>query len=100
MSAYVKKHWSKAAKIAGAILFALLMFVNVKLTTDPNNNGDIDLLGLKLSLFTPSVYAKRPCPENECNEVGCHIYGCRVCTMMLCNPGPGGYTCYYECQGD
>lgn len=61
MSLYIKKHWSKGAKIAGAVFFAVLMFVNIKLTTDPNASGDIDLLGLKLSLFTPSVVACGSC---------------------------------------
>ena len=97
MSLFIKKHRSKAAKIAGIALFTLLMFVNLQITTNPNSNGDIDLFGLKISLFTPSVYPKPPCPENDCPEIGCHIYGCVVCTMMLCNPGPGGYYCFYEC---
>lgn len=67
MALYFKKHWSKGAKIAGAIFFAVLMFVNIKLTTDPNASGDIDLLGLKLSLYTPSTYACSGtcCPQTD-----------------------------------
>jgi len=57
MSLFIKKHRSKAAKIAGIALFTLLMFVNLQITTNPNSYGDIDLFGLKLSLFTPT-YAK------------------------------------------
>ena len=60
MSLFIKKHRSKAAKIAGIALFTLLMFVNLQITTNPNSYGDIDLFGLKLSLFTPRAYAKEP----------------------------------------
>ncbi|MFA3782604.1 hypothetical protein ABRY23_06005 [Melioribacteraceae bacterium 4301-Me] len=57
MAQLIKKHRSKAAKLVGAALFVLLMFFNLQIATNPNNNGDIDLFGLKISLFTPSVYA-------------------------------------------
>jgi len=57
MGTIIKKSRSKAAKIAGAALFILLMFVNLQITTNPNSKGDIDLFGLKISLFTPSAYA-------------------------------------------
>jgi len=63
--------------------------------TNPNANGDIDLFGLRISLFTPSVYAKEPCPDNDCGVLGCHIYGCSACGIILCNPGSGGYYCFY-----
>ncbi|MFA3782612.1 hypothetical protein ABRY23_06045 [Melioribacteraceae bacterium 4301-Me] len=33
------------------------MFFNLQIATNPNSNGDIDLFGLKISLFMPSVYA-------------------------------------------
>ena len=82
MSVYFKKHWSKAAKIAGAILFVVLMFVNIKLTTDPNANGDIDLLGLKLSLFTPSAYACGNCDDicSDSNNAYCiYMIGVGYC---------------------
>ncbi|MGA7837991.1 MAG: hypothetical protein WB996_08495 [Ignavibacteriaceae bacterium] len=60
MAARIKRHRSKAAKIAGATLFILLMFLNIQLTTNSNINGDIDLFGLKISFVTPSAYAMLP----------------------------------------
>jgi len=57
MSAEIKKHFSKTAKICATALFVLLMFVNLQITTNPNKNGDINLFGVKLSLFTSSAYA-------------------------------------------
>lgn len=57
MALLLKKHRSTAANFAGAILFAVLMFVNLQITTNPSVKGDIDLLGVKVSLFTPSAYA-------------------------------------------
>ncbi len=57
MSIFFRKHRSKAAKIAGIAFFALLMFVNIQVTTNPSKSGDINLLGLKFSLITPSASA-------------------------------------------
>lgn len=57
MSAQVKKHTTKAAKIAGIILFVFLMFFNIQFAVGDNSKGDIDLFGLKISVFTPSAYA-------------------------------------------
>jgi len=58
MALFFKKHWSKAAKIAGAALFAVLMFVNLQLTTNTKKSGDIDLCGLKIMLTSTSAYAE------------------------------------------
>lgn len=96
MALYIKKHWSKGAKNAGAIFFAVLMFVNVKLTTGPDAKGDIDLLGLKLSLYTPSVYAS-----------GSGGYSCSVtlkCSDWVTISCTGSQSCavyvdYVKCDG-
>jgi hypothetical protein len=56
MALFVKKHRSKAAKIVGAVAFILLMFFSLNISTSPNKQGDIDLLGVKVSLFT-NTYA-------------------------------------------
>ncbi len=96
MALFLKKNRSKAAKLAGAALFVLLMFVNLQITTNPNKNGDIDLFGLKVSLFTPSAYAYDPCPGGPACDIynmNCHIWGVHECGYILCNPGPGGYHC-------
>jgi len=58
MSLFFKKHRSKTAMIAGIALFVILMFVNLQISTSPNKNGNINLIGLKLSLATPSAYAE------------------------------------------
>ena len=93
------RNWSK--KI-GLIIFALLFFLNIKIMIADESeliNGDFSLLGVVVNFFEPILADGKPdpCPENLCPEIGCHIYGCSVCTIMLCNPGPGSYTCYYEC---
>ena len=56
MAEVVKKNKTKAAKILGAAVFVLMMLFSLQITTNPDSAGDIDLLGLKVSLFTPSVY--------------------------------------------
>ncbi len=75
MSIFFRKHRSKAAKIAGIAFFALLMFVNIQLTTNPSKSGDIDLFGLKISLITPTTiasggfqgyYTIGPCSDRGC----------------------------------
>jgi hypothetical protein len=87
MSLFIKKHWSKAAKFIGVALFAVLMFVNMQLVTSPNKNGDVDLLGLKLSQVIPSAYAEGgdcnlPCAWDDYRE---------ACTVF------SGVYCLYEC---
>jgi len=77
MALFFKKHRSKTAKFAGIILFTLLMFVNLQITTNPNKNGDIDLFGLKLSLAIPSVVAYS------------HSGGCYFCNGENCASASG-----------
>lgn len=56
MVLFIKKHRSKALKIAGAILFAILMFLNISLTTNQDaNKKDIDLAGVKMSMSSASA---------------------------------------------
>ena len=57
MSEVIKKNKAKAAKILGAAVFVLMMLFSLQITTNPNSAGDIDLLGLKVSLASPSVFA-------------------------------------------
>ncbi|MFA3782609.1 hypothetical protein ABRY23_06030 [Melioribacteraceae bacterium 4301-Me] len=68
----------------GAALFVLLMFFNLQIATNPNSNGDIDLFGLKISLFMPSVYATASCKaELKCGTSGTvSCSGDRECRIL------------------
>jgi hypothetical protein len=57
MSAQTKTRAQKAGKFLGIALFAFLMFFNIKFAVSDDTSGDIDLLGLKVSVFTNSTYA-------------------------------------------
>jgi hypothetical protein len=57
MSAKTKTRAQKVGKFLGITLFALLMFFNIKFAISDDSNGDIDLFGLKVSVFTNSTYA-------------------------------------------
>ncbi len=57
MSAQTKTRAQKIGKLLGIALFAFLMFFNIKFAVSDNANGDIDLFGLKVSVFTNSTYA-------------------------------------------
>ncbi|AFH48397.1 Hypothetical protein IALB_0685 [Ignavibacterium album JCM 16511] len=57
MSAQTKTKVQKTAKILGIALFAFFMFFNIKFAVRDNSSGDIDLFGLKVSVFTNSTYA-------------------------------------------
>ncbi len=52
-----KKYFHIGPKIIGAAFFVLLMFVNLKIDTSPVKSGDINLLGVNISLSTPSAQA-------------------------------------------
>ncbi|MFZ2864212.1 MAG: hypothetical protein WA440_05610 [Ignavibacteriaceae bacterium] len=57
MSAQTKTRAQKAGKFLGIALFAFLMFFNIKFAVSDDSSGDIDLFGLKVSVFTNSTYA-------------------------------------------
>ena len=59
MSAQTKTRAQKAGKFLGIALFAFLMFFNIKFAVSDDTSGDIDLLGLKVSVFTNSTYASQ-----------------------------------------
>lgn len=92
------KGWGK--KI-GLIIFALLFFLNIKIMfTDENDfaKEDFSILGMVVNLFEPTLALPS---EPPCNGVWCaQAYSCITdgsdeCAYMLCNPGPGGFFCYY-----
>ncbi|HMN18901.1 MAG TPA: hypothetical protein PKD03_14905 [Ignavibacteriaceae bacterium] len=59
MSAQAKTRAQKAGKFLGIALFAFLMFFNIKFAVSDDSSGDIDLFGLKVSVFTNSTYAEK-----------------------------------------
>lgn len=66
MTLFIKKHSFKAAKIAVITLFVLLILFNLKISTNQNSSGYIDLFGQKLNMSTPTAYAAGSgicCPE-------------------------------------
>ncbi|NMB81259.1 MAG: hypothetical protein GYA14_05525 [Ignavibacteria bacterium] len=91
------KNWGK--KI-GLIIFALLFFLNIKIMIADESeliNGDFSLLGVVVNLFEPILaLEERPCNTMWCAEVySCISDGKSACAYFLCNPGPGGFYCYY-----
>ncbi len=81
MSAQTKTRAQKAAKLLGIALFAFLMFFNIKFALGDNSNGDIDLFGLKVSVFTNSTYAS----GGSCIDI-CLIDYRYTCTYMIGDP--------------
>ena len=57
MFAQTKTSAQKAGKFLGIALFAFLMFFNIKFAVSDDTSGDIDLFGLKVSVFSNSTYA-------------------------------------------
>lgn len=70
MSAQTKILAQKAAKLLGIALFAFLMFFNIKFAVSDNSSGDIDLFGLKLSIFSNTSYAYGSDSGTCCPEIG------------------------------
>jgi hypothetical protein len=70
MSAKTKTRAQKVGKFLGITLFALLMFFNIKFAISDDSNGDIDLMGLKISIFSTNSYAygidgdRHPCYDD------------------------------------
>jgi len=80
MSAQIKSGAKKAGKIVGIALFVFLMFFNIKFAAGDSSNGDIDLFGLKVTIFTPSAYATGCI---YCQDVGC-FGGTTLCAQFQC----------------
>jgi len=55
MITFFKGRWSKKAKLFGVAVFVFLLFFNVQILTSLNNKGDINLLGIKISLYSASA---------------------------------------------
>lgn len=91
------KRWFKKFCL---LIFLILFFMNIKLMlTDEKNliSGDLSIFGISVNLFEPT-FAKeeRPCDTMWCAEVySCISDGEDACAYFLCNPGPGGFYCYF-----
>lgn len=81
MSVQTKTRAQKAGKFLGIALFAFLMFFNIKFAVSDDTSGDIDLLGLKVSVFTNSTYAS----GGSCIDI-CWIDYRYTCIYMIGNP--------------
>ncbi len=57
MGLFIKKYHSKATKFFGIIFFLILMLVNLQISLNPKSHGNIDLMGVKLSLFSTAYAA-------------------------------------------
>jgi len=55
-------------KISSISLFVFLMLFNVKVAFSDKSNGDIDILGMKISVSVPSAYASM----TICESLDCH----------------------------
>jgi len=82
------------------LIFVFLLFMNIKLMfTDESEliKGDLSVFGIVVKLFEPTFAQKdRPCDTVWCAEVySCISDGDDHCAYFLCNPGPGGFYCYY-----
>jgi len=90
MSAQTKTRAQKIGKFLGIALFAFLMFFNIKFAVSDNANGDIDLFGLKISVFTNSTYATAY--TEDCAAI-CRWIPDIDCTMIVSEKGT------YMCHG-
>ncbi|MFN3872183.1 MAG: hypothetical protein ACK4R9_04220 [Ignavibacterium sp.] len=68
MSAQTKTRAQKAGKFLGIALFAFLMFFNIKFAVSDDTSGDIDLFGLKVSVFTTSAFASSDMCLDICDD--------------------------------
>jgi hypothetical protein len=80
MSAQTKTRAQKAGKFLGIALFAFLMFFNIKFAVSDNSSGDIDLFGLKISVFTNSTFASGY--GEGCSDI-CRWVPDTTCTYLL-----------------
>ena len=70
-------------KICSISLFIFLMLFNVKVAFSDKSIGDINILGMKISIFVPSAYASQNCYWT-CHNIGpCDAYTdlCRIYTL-------------------
>lgn len=86
MSLKTKKSFKNIGKIVGGVLFALLLFTNIKLALLEGNelaSGDISVLGIELTVFE-ATYANES--GASCSDL-CMFNADRNCTMLVTELG-------------
>lgn len=63
-------------KICSISLFIFLMLFNVKVAFSDKGSGDIDILGMEISVSVPSAYASTPGDARYC--INYPDYYCRL----------------------
>jgi len=82
MSVKTKKRFKNLGKIVGIMLFALLMFTNIKVAMMDDtaiSKGDISLFGIEMNLFN-NVYASSG--GNPCNLPCYYNYFDQECEVL------------------
>jgi len=97
MSVKIKRAGAKTAKALGLVFFLLLVVFNVQVATSNENSSDINLLGLSLSIFTPSAVASEiPQPtgiaKKTTEPAGDNCTAVTICCEDAVNPR--------NCSGD
>jgi len=98
MSLKTKKSFKNIGKVVAGVLFALLLFTNIKVALMDDTelvSGDISLLGVELTLFD-ATYACNP--EVGYREVNCIYDGYGALIRKECL-GRGDGTKKCECEG-
>jgi len=91
MSLKIKTRFKNIGKVVAGVLFALLLFTNIKVALMDDAeilSGDISLLGVELTLFE-ATYA---CEPISCYPTGCYPVGGDKCTYLITEVG--GIWCY------
>jgi hypothetical protein len=86
MSIQTKKRFKNIGKIVGGLIFALILFTNIKIALLDDNevaSGDISVLGIELNLFE-ATYANEG--GASCSDL-CLYSPDRNCTMLVTELG-------------
>ncbi|MCF8396249.1 MAG: hypothetical protein K9H06_20330 [Melioribacteraceae bacterium] len=101
----LQQSFKAISRAVGILLFVTLLFTNINIALQSDevvNKGSISFLGMEIQLFEPT-YAD--VVGDGCNTVWCaEIYSCisdglHSCAFFYCNPGPGGFYCFYVQTG-
>jgi len=97
MSLQTKKRFKNLGKIIGVVLFAFLMFTNIKIALMDDAelaSGDISVLGIELNLFE-GTYAGNEGQYLACTAIGCSYLGSEFCGYATTLNGDGTTTTYW-----
>jgi hypothetical protein len=98
MSLKVKGRFKKLATVISILLFAVVLFLNIQISTSETNaSGNISVDGIKVSLFQPaSAEISISDIPRLCNEVLCYTNGSYICYMIVDFDIPAVYFCYHS----